>query len=416
MAAITWHLSPFDALSPRELYDILALRQRVFIVEQKCAYLDCDGKDALAMHLMGRVEGALAAYARILPPSASFKEAAIGRIVTAPEYRRAGYGRPLMREAIARTREAYGRAIRIGAQRYLERFYGELGFVVASDEYDEDGIPHVEMVLAGEQSVMWNGTFGKAWIESQEVIEPMLQPFENLLVDAVPRKATRILDVGCGTGGMTFAIARRVGACTGVDVSEPMIAIARARAERENAKASFLAADAQTHAFEPAYDAIVSRFGVMFFEDPVAAFANLRRAAVEGASLRFIAWRAAAENPFMTTAERAAAPILPSLPPRLPDAPGQFAFADRDRVQRILADSGWSGIDVAPIDVACSVPAQLFARYVTKMGPVGRALQDADDATRARVAEMMRGAFQPYVRGEEIRFTGACWMVSASRS
>jgi len=145
---VTWKLSPFDALTPRELYDVLALRARVFVVEQKCAYLDCDGKDAAALHLMGRVDGALAAYARILPPGVSFAEAAIGRIVTAPEHRRAGFGRPLVREAIARTREAFGDgAIRIGAQRYLERFYGELGFVTASDEYDEDGIPHVEMVL-----------------------------------------------------------------------------------------------------------------------------------------------------------------------------------------------------------------------------------------------------------------------------
>jgi hypothetical protein len=89
----------------------------------------------------------------------------------------------------------------------------------------------------------------------------------------------------------------------------------------------------------------------MFFDDPVRAFANLRRAARDDAELRFIAWRSAAENPFMTTAERAAAPLLPNLPARPPDAPGQFAFADRRRVHAVLEDSGWTEIDIRPIDV-----------------------------------------------------------------
>ena len=148
-----------------------------------------------------------------------------------------------------------------------------------------------------------------------------------------PDPERRVLDVGCGTGSTTLAVARLLGAkgrCTGIDISEPMIAAARARAEREGTPASFIRADAQTHAFEPAsFDMIISRFGVMFFDDSVRAFANLRRAARDDAELRFIAWRSAAENPFMTTAERAAAPLLPNLPARRPDAPGQFAFADR---------------------------------------------------------------------------------------
>ena len=146
---ITWTLSSFTALDARALYDALALRQRVFVVEQKCAYLDCDGKDIASLHLLGRVKsGALVAYARLLPPGASFAEASIGRVVTDSAMRRVGVGRPLVREAIARAREAFPGPIRIGAQRYLEHFYADLGFVKASDEYDEDGIPHIEMLLA----------------------------------------------------------------------------------------------------------------------------------------------------------------------------------------------------------------------------------------------------------------------------
>lgn len=145
-----WQVVPFTALTPSSLYEVLALRQAVFVVEQTCAYLDADGKDARALHLLGRDDGGmLVAYARLFAPGASFAEASIGRVVTHPAIRRSGAGRALMREAIARTREAFGPGpIRIGAQRYLERFYGGLGFETASAPYDEDGIPHIEMRLA----------------------------------------------------------------------------------------------------------------------------------------------------------------------------------------------------------------------------------------------------------------------------
>lgn len=147
---VRFRVSPFDDLGVSALYEALALRQLVFVVEQTCPYLDADGKDARALHLLGRADGGqLVAYARLFAPGASYAEAAIGRVVTHPSVRRTGVGRVLMREAIAETRKAFGEGpIRIGAQRYLERFYGELGFVVASAPYDEDGIPHVEMLLA----------------------------------------------------------------------------------------------------------------------------------------------------------------------------------------------------------------------------------------------------------------------------
>jgi len=152
---------------------------------------------------------------------------------------------------------------------------------------------------------------------------------------------------------------------------------------------------------------------VMFFADPVAAFANLRRAATADAAMRLLAWRSAAENPFMTTAERAAAPLLPDLPPRRPDAPGQFAFADHRRVHGILADSGWTDIDIHAIDVACTLPERELVPYLARLGPVGQALQDADEQTKARVLDAVRPAFDPYVRGAEVRFTAACWMIAA---
>ncbi|MGV2291767.1 methyltransferase domain-containing protein [Trinickia sp. YCB016] len=269
-----------------------------------------------------------------------------------------------------------------------------------------------------DQAKHWNGPAGVAWVETQAVLDALFKPFEAMLVEeASARPGSRVLDVGCGTGSTTLAVARRLGAagrCVGIDISEPMIALARARAEREGSSASFICADAQDHGFEAAsFDLIVSRFGVMFFADPVRAFANLRRAASDAAELRLIAWRSAADNPFMTTAERAAAPLLPNLPARRPNAPGQFAFADPQRVDAILRESGWADVEIRPIDVDCTMPEAGLIDYLSRLGPVGLMLREVDEATRKQVVETVRTAFEPYVHGDVVRFTAACWMVEA---
>jgi SAM-dependent methyltransferase len=266
-----------------------------------------------------------------------------------------------------------------------------------------------------EQAARWNGPAGNAWVDLQDLLDEMFRPFEELLVDAVAAEhAGSVLDVGCGTGGITRAVARRVGHCVGVDISGPMIEAARAHAEREGVPASFIQADAQEYAFEPgAFDAVVSRFGVMFFNDPVRAFGNLRSTVRDGAGLRCVVWRGPEENPFMTTAERAAAPFLPELPARRPDQPGQFAFADPERVHRILTESGWAGIDIQPVDVVCALPERDLVTYFTRLGPLGMVLPGADERTRAEIVEAVRPAFDSFVRGTEVRYTAACWMVSA---
>ncbi|MGW0866229.1 class I SAM-dependent methyltransferase [Streptomyces sp. NPDC002611] len=272
-----------------------------------------------------------------------------------------------------------------------------------------------------EQTARWNGRAGHAWVDLQPVLDGMFRPIEDLLVEAVSAEgAEHVLDVGCGTGGTTLAVARRLGpagTCVGVDISEPLIDTARARAGREGAPASFVRGDAQEHSFEPGtFDAVISRFGVMFFEDPVRAFANLRSAARDDAALRLIVWRDPAENPYMTTAQRAAAPLLPDLPVRRPDEPGQFAFADPDKVRRILTESGWADIDIRPVDVVCTLPEKELVRYFTRLGPLGMALPEVDEETRARVVETVRAAFDSFVHGSEVRFTAACWTVGARAS
>jgi SAM-dependent methyltransferase len=205
------------------------------------------------------------------------------------------------------------------------------------------------------------------------------------------------------------------GRCTGIDISEPMIACARALAEREDSTADFICADAQVYAFEPAgFDMIVSRVGVMFFDDSVSAFANLRRAASDDAELQFVVSRSAAENPFMTTAERAAAPLLPDSPAReAADAPGRLSFANPDHVRRILEESGWAEIEIRPIDVPCKLPERELIGYFTRLSPLAAVLHEVDGPTRTKIVETVRAAFEPFVHGDEVRFDSACWRVSA---
>ena len=271
------------------------------------------------------------------------------------------------------------------------------------------------------QMRLWNGGRGRAWVEMQAVVDRMFKPLEDMLLDALTAgSAGRVLDVGCGTGATTLAVAQAIGGqgrCIGIDISEPMIAAARSRAGREGSTARFICADAQTYGFEPAgFDAIVSRIGIMFFDNPIKAFANLRHAAVEDAALHFVAWRGPEENPFMTVAERAAAPFLPHVAARRPGAPGQFAFAQKGRVRRILQESGWAGIDIRPVDDLCTLPEKELVQYFTRLGPLGQIIDEADDRTRTRVIETVRAAFDPYVDGDEVRFTAACWMVGARAS
>jgi ElaA protein len=140
-----WQVRAFDELSARELYAIVQLRELVFVVEQKCVYLDADGLDPVSRHLYATRGDQLVAYLRIVPAGAKFAEVSIGRVVTAPETRGGGLGRELMQRGLAAVGDL---AVRIGAQAHLERFYSELGFVRASEPYDEDGIPHVEMLRA----------------------------------------------------------------------------------------------------------------------------------------------------------------------------------------------------------------------------------------------------------------------------
>jgi SAM-dependent methyltransferase len=270
--------------------------------------------------------------------------------------------------------------------------------------------------IAAEQAARWNGPSGRSWIDHQDLLDRLYRPFEDLLVDGI--SGSHVLDVGCGTGSTTLAVSRAItGQAVGVDISDPMIAVARERASGEQASAEFLVADVQTHQFAGApFDTILSRFGVMFFGDPDTAFRNLHQASTGGASLRMIVWRNPEGSDIMVSAESATAELLPELPPRppsVPTTPGQFAFADPDLVSPILHAAGWRDITIEPIDVELSLPTDDMLRYITTFGRVGVQLPAVDDATRAHVLDRLSEALTSFTDGPDVRYVAACWLVRA---
>lgn len=268
------------------------------------------------------------------------------------------------------------------------------------------------------QAAHWNDRAGRTWVDLQPLLDRMFASFLPLLLEPLGRDTRSVLDIGCGAGALTLAAAERLRSearCLGVDISAPLVEAAEARAAAAGRTGvTFEVADAQTHSFEAgAFDAVVSRFGVMFFDDPVAAFANLHRATRTGGFLRFAAWRSPQENAFMGVTKRAVGHLV-EFPPSEPNAPGQFGFAERERVLGILADSGWREAQVDPVDVPCSIPAGDVLAYGTRMGALGAVWADLAPSLRDEIETLLRTAFQAYEAEGEIRFKAACWLVRAT--
>lgn len=273
--------------------------------------------------------------------------------------------------------------------------------------------------LKKEQVELWNGAMGEIWVETQEFIDGMLKPLEELIVDTVNSLSPKnVLDVGCGNGTTTLAIARAIapqGQCTGIDISAPMLKNAQARALSSNISANFICADPSDYLFvdDAKFDVFTSRFGVMFFADPVLAFTNLRTAAAHQARLACLVWRAAAENGFLSAAQQAAAPFLPKPPARDPTSPGPFALADPDHVHSLLTTSGWTKIELHSVDLKCTFPSDDLDLFLTKLAPIGHDIETLDKDTQIEIARTVRSAYEKYVHGNEIRFTASCWLITA---
>jgi SAM-dependent methyltransferase len=270
-----------------------------------------------------------------------------------------------------------------------------------------------------DQIAYWNAVAGETWASLQDHLDRQLEPLGVRARQALaPRPGERILDIGCGSGQTTLDLAEAVtpgGTVLGVDISRPMLDLARRRAAGV-AGVSFQEADAQTFAFEPAsFDAAFSRFGVMFFADPVAAFRNIARALKPGGRLAFVCWRTPQENIFMSLPMAAAASVLPppDAPPPPPSAQGPFAFADPAHVWDILGKAGFGDIEITAHDQKIGSGDLDSTLDVTlKIGPLGAMLREHPDR-RDAVIDAVREALRPHLDEEGVRLDSASWIVTA---
>jgi SAM-dependent methyltransferase len=275
-----------------------------------------------------------------------------------------------------------------------------------------------------EQRTYWNEQAGPLWVRMQEKMDAQIGAHgERALAVLAAKPGERILDVGCGCGDTALALARQVGPAgrvLGIDISAPMLARARERAAKSGiTNVSFEHADAQTHALPAAaFDALFSRFGVMFFEAPPTAFANLARALKPGGRVVFACWQAIAANPWVGVPMAALANVLQLPPPPPPDAPGPFAFADTERVRKILGEAGFRDIafrsELLPMGFGSVDEA---ADFLTDMGPASRAIREAGggDALREKARAAIRDALVLHAKSGRAELPSAIWVVSARK-
>lgn len=273
-----------------------------------------------------------------------------------------------------------------------------------------------------EQAAFWGSEEARHWIEHQDAYDRMLAPFVAPVLDAAAiAPDARVLDVGCGTGATTCAAVELAQRALGVDISEPMVEAARRRAALAGiSNVEFLAADAQVHHFGPGeLDVLVSRFGVMFFDDPVAAFTNLGRAVGDGGRAAFVCWQALPRNEWLFVPLAAALAHLPPPPPPEAGAPGPFAFGDADYVRAVLQAAGWGGIEIEaisePLLVGGAGGVEDAIAFMRRTG-MGRALFDeAPEDLRDRALDAVRERLTPYLTPEGVRLGSAAWVISAAR-
>jgi ubiquinone/menaquinone biosynthesis C-methylase UbiE len=272
-----------------------------------------------------------------------------------------------------------------------------------------------------DQSAYWNGPGGQHWTDRQQAQDTLLAAVADILVDRAAVKAgERIIDVGCGCGATTIAFAQKVGPgghVSGIDISAPMLARARQIAPA-GLPADFVLADATVYPFDPAsFDALVSRFGVMFFADPALSFTNMRKALRPSGRLAFACWREPRDNPWLMMPLQAVYKHVPKLPQLGPEDPGPFAFASEARVNRILSEAGFSQIAMErcnlSLDVGIGRGLDAAVESALEIGPAARALDGQPPDLRAAAATSIREALAAFVSGPAVPLPASIWIVTA---
>ncbi len=282
-----------------------------------------------------------------------------------------------------------------------------------------------------DQIDYWNGDVGQRWARNQDRMDEAFGPLTAVLIEqAAPRRGERAADIGCGCGDLSLLLADRLGAegrVLAVDVSRPMLDRGRARqdarAGADRAPIDWQEADAAAWPFpEGAFDLLVSRFGVMFFADPVQAFRNMRRALRPGGRLVMLCWRPMADNAWVAAPRAAMLPVVPAPDPAPPHAPGPFAFGDAARVGAILAGAGFTNVASTAVAAAlnASAPGSTdtaalddAVQFATEFGPASALLRDVDDTTRTRAVAAVRAALHGRAGGGRASLDVACWLFTA---
>ena len=270
-----------------------------------------------------------------------------------------------------------------------------------------------------DQSAYWNGGPGQRWTALQESQDKLFTPITAALFDAAAlQPGEGVIDVGCGAGETTLGAAARTGSALGVDVSEPLLGRARARAAAMGSPARFALADATVHDFSSeAASALISRFGVMFFADPLRSFANLKRGLRAGGRVAFICWREPKLNPWLMLPYAEAVKHVPPPPRPGPEEPGPFSFADPERVTKVLEGAGFADVSLTPVDFTLDVGVgEGLDNAVSKaleIGPASRALDGHPEAARAAAAASIRTALAGVVKDGAVPLGAAVWIVRA---
>ena len=277
------------------------------------------------------------------------------------------------------------------------------------------------------QKEMWNGRAGESWVRHNSLLEQLLAEPGRECMNLLPlTPAMQILDVGCGCGNQTLELAARLDASStviGVDISEPMLGLARElKAANDNAlsaEVQFALGDASEPLFDEAsFDAIYSRFGVMFFEEPVAAFSALRNSLKSGGRLGFVCWREPKLNPFFNAPMEAALTVLPAPAPSAPGAPGPFGLADDNVIQTTLRLAGFKDVSVAPLNLTLSVGAEtpfdaLFEELI-QIGPAAALIAQSDPSLKEKAREAVYNRLTDfYASGQGVSFDANFWLVTA---
>lgn len=272
----------------------------------------------------------------------------------------------------------------------------------------------------------WNEKGGPKWVQHQEALDRQIGPHGAAMIQAAAlRSGESVLDIGCGCGGTTFEIARVVGPSgrvTGLDISGPMLGLARRRAAALSLQnVEFLHGDAQIYKLpHDHFDVAVSRFGVMFFEDPVAAFRNIHRSLKPGGRLAFACWRTPQENPWVLLPMMEAAKHVTLPPPPPPHEPGPFAFGDRARIESILSTAGFESIGIEKLNITMAIgPSSNLEEtvdFMFEIGPMSRLVADLDTATHNKLRGAIRGVLEKFQGESGVAMPSAAWVVTARRT